>query len=47
MVPVPKRYDEYLKYSYGNYNEWIPASLRKAGHDIIKVDFGSYLQQGK
>lgn len=42
MFPVPKRYNEYLKYSYGNYNEWIPASLRKAGHDIIKVDFGKY-----
>ncbi len=40
--PVPKNYDEYLKYSYGDYNELIPASLRKAGHDIIKVDFGKY-----
>lgn len=40
--PVPEKSDEYLKYSYGNYKEWIPASLRKAGHDIIKVDFGKY-----
>lgn len=40
--PVPKEYDQYLTYSYGNYKEWIPASLRKAGHDIIKVDFGKY-----
>ena len=44
QFPIPKRYDEYLKYSYGNYKEWIPASLRKAGHDIIQVDFGAYLK---
>lgn len=41
-LPVPKFADEYLKYSYGNYMELIPASLRKAGHDIVKVDFGKY-----
>ncbi len=40
--PVPKNYKSYLKYSYGDYNRWIPASLRKAGHDIIEVDFGEY-----
>lgn len=40
--PVPKDYQNYLKYSYGDYETWIPASLRKAGHDIIEVDFGKY-----
>lgn len=42
-LPVPKNYDEYLKYSYGDYENWIPASSRKAGHDIVDVDFGSYM----
>lgn len=40
--PVPVGWDEYLKYSYGDYREWIPASLRKAGHDIVEIDFGIY-----
>lgn len=42
MFPVPEKYHEYLQYSYGNYENWIPASLRKAGHDIIQVDFGTF-----
>lgn len=40
--PVPAGWDQYLQYSYGDYKEWIPASLRKAGHDIVEVDFGIY-----
>lgn len=40
--PVPKEAEKYLRYSYGNYEELIPASLRKAGHDIVNVDFGRY-----
>ncbi len=40
--PIPAKAEEYLEYSYRNYNEWIPASLRKAGHDIVEVDFGEY-----
>lgn len=40
--PVPKYYKDYLTYSYGNYEKLIPASKRKAGHDIVEVDFGKY-----
>lgn len=40
--PVPKMYDEYLTYSYGDWKKLIPPSKRKAGHDIIYVDFGKY-----
>ena len=35
-------YDEYLTYSYGDWKKLIPPSKRKAGHDIIYVDFGKY-----
>jgi len=40
--PVPKYYKEYLTYSYGDYEKLIPASKRKAGHDIVEVSFGKY-----
>lgn len=40
--PVPSDYDRYLEYSYGDYMKLIPASLRKAGHDVVSVDFGKY-----
>ena len=42
QFPVPAESEKYLQYSYGDYDKWIPASLRKAGHDIIEVDFGKY-----
>lgn len=42
LFPAPEKSEEYLEYSYGDYKTWIPASLRKAGHDIIEVDFGKY-----
>ncbi len=40
--PVPAQYEKYLAYSYGDYKKLIPAAKRKAGHDIIETDFGSY-----
>ena len=40
--PVPREYDKYLRYSYGDYEKLIPASRRKAGHDVVKIDFGKY-----
>lgn len=40
--PVPSDYQKYLEYSYGDYMKLIPASLRKAGHDVVSVDFGKY-----
>ncbi len=45
--PVPENYEEYLKYSYKSWQSLIPASLRKAGHDIVKVDFGKYENKEK
>ena len=38
--PVPVGYDAYLRYLYGDYEKWPAASLRKSGHDIIRVSFG-------
>jgi phosphorylcholine metabolism protein LicD len=40
--PIPVCAEEYLKYSYGDYEKWMPASLRKAEHNIVEVDFGKY-----
>lgn len=40
--PIPKMYDEYLTYSYGDWKKLIPPSKRKVGHDIVKIDFGKY-----
>ncbi len=42
VYPVPANYDEYLRYSYGDYMTLIPASLRRAGHDVVKIDLGKY-----
>lgn len=42
QFPIPYESEAYLKYSYGDYKKWITASLRKAGHDIVQVDFGKY-----
>lgn len=43
MAPVPVRYDEYLTYSYDSqYMEWVPASQRRAKHEIIRMDMGKY-----
>lgn len=42
QYPVPPQYDKYLRYSYGDYMKLIPASLRKAGHDVVRVSFGEY-----
>ncbi|MBR1422039.1 MAG: LicD family protein [Ruminococcus sp.] len=38
--PVPAEFDKYLRYSYGDYKKPIPASLRKAGHDVVEFDLG-------
>lgn len=40
--PVPKDYDKYLKYLYGDYNNLALASQRKPCRDIIDMDFGEY-----
>ena len=42
-LPVPKRYDEYLKFSYGkDYMQLPPESERCPGHDLAVLDFGPY-----
>lgn len=41
-LPIPKEYDKYLRYLYGDYMEMIPVSLRHVSHDIIRMDLGEY-----
>lgn len=41
-LPIPKEYDKYLSYLYGDYMEMIPVSLRHVSHDIIRMDLGEY-----
>ncbi len=41
-LPVPKEYDKYLTYLYGNYMEMVPVSKRHVSHEIIQIDLGEY-----
>ena len=41
-LPIPKEYDKYLKYLYGDYMEMIPVSERHVSHDIKQIDLGEY-----
>ncbi len=41
-LPVPKAYDEYLTYLYGDYMDMIPVSKRHVSHEIIEMDLGEY-----
>ncbi|MCH5300350.1 MAG: LicD family protein [Ruminococcus sp.] len=41
-LPVPKEYDKYLTYLYGDYMDMIPVSKRHVSHDIIQIDLGEY-----
>lgn len=40
--PIPKEYDKYLTYLYGNYKEMVPASSRQTSHSILVMDLGEY-----
>ncbi len=40
--PVPKEYDKYLTYLYGDYMQMIPVSLRRTSHSIVLMDLGEY-----
>ena len=41
-LPVPKYYDEYLTYLYGDYMQMIPVSQRRTSHSIVLMDLGEY-----
>ena len=41
-LPVPKKYDEYLKFLYGDYMELAPLSTRLGCHEIEQCDIGQY-----
>ncbi len=49
-LPVPKEYDKYLTWLYGDYMQMIPVSQRRTSHDIVLMDLGEYaafkLKQG-
>lgn len=40
--PVPKEYDKYLTYLYGDYMQMIPVSERRTSHAIVLMDLGEY-----
>lgn len=40
--PIPKEYDKYLRYLYGDYKNMVIASSRKTSHSIIIMDLGEY-----
>ncbi len=42
MLPVPERYDEYLRFLYGDYMELAPLSTRLGCHEIKLCDIGKY-----
>ncbi|MCR5793455.1 MAG: LicD family protein [Lachnospiraceae bacterium] len=41
-LPVPKEYDKYLTYLYGDYRKMIPVSRRRTSHSIELMDLGEY-----
>ncbi|MCD8104062.1 MAG: LicD family protein [Lachnospiraceae bacterium] len=41
-LSVPKEYDKYLTWLYGDYMRLPPESDRHPSHDTVKLDFGPY-----
>ena len=41
-LPVPKRFDEYLTFLYGDYMELAPLSTRLGCHEILLCDIGKF-----
>ena len=39
-LPVPKEYDKYLTWLYGDYMKMIPVSERRVSHSIVWMDLG-------
>lgn len=48
-LPIPKKWEEYLTYLYGDYMSMIPVSERHVSHDIVRMDLGRFInyQSGK
>ncbi len=44
--PVPREYDKYLRYLYGDYEQMIPVSERRTSHTIEWLDLGEYVDFG-
>ncbi len=42
QFPVPKEYDKYLKWLYGDYMQMLPVSERRTSHSIVVTDLGEY-----
>ena len=42
QLPVPKKYDAYLQFLYGDYMELAPLSTRLGCHEILLCDIGKY-----
>lgn len=42
QFPVPKEYDRYLTWLYGDYMQMIPVSQRRTSHSIVLTDLGEY-----
>ncbi|SEF55431.1 lipopolysaccharide cholinephosphotransferase [Eubacterium ruminantium] len=47
LLPVPKEYDKYLTWLYGDYMKEIPASERHISHSIVWMDLGKYMEEEK
>lgn len=42
QFPVPREYDKYLTWLYGDYMQMIPVSSRRTSHSIVLTDLGEY-----
>jgi len=42
-LPIPKDWDKYLTYLYGDYTEMIPVSERHVSHEIVRIDLGRFI----
>ena len=43
MLPIPKEWDKYLTYLYGDYESMISLSERHVSHSIVRIDLGRYI----
>lgn len=43
QLPIPKEWDKYLTYLYGDYQSMIPLSERHVSHSIVRIDLGRYI----